>query len=83
MTLLTLRPVNSNVHSVHQSDGAHVGNVKQVGAVWKFTFGFLRERTPDGVWFTRGSDWHLEGREVFVHRTVDYHEERTDVRKVF
>lgn len=54
-----------------------------VGAVWKFTFGFLRERTPDGFWFTRGSNWHLEGREVFVNRTVDYHEERTDVRKAF
>jgi hypothetical protein len=54
-----------------------------VGAVWKFTFGFLRERTPDGLWFTRNSNWHLEGRVAFVHRTVDFHEERADVRKVF
>ncbi|MCU0782555.1 MAG: hypothetical protein MUF81_00630 [Verrucomicrobia bacterium] len=52
-----------------------------VGAVWKFTCGFLRERTPEGFWFTRGADWHLEGREVFIRRTVDYHEERTGVRK--
>jgi hypothetical protein len=54
-----------------------------VGAVWNFTYGFLRERTPDGLWFTRNTDWHLEGRELFVRRTVDYHEERDDVRKVF
>ena len=54
-----------------------------VGAVWKFSFGFIRERMPDGLWFTRNSNWHLEGRELFVHRTVDYHEEKTDVRKVF
>jgi len=54
-----------------------------VGAVWKFTFGFIRERMPDGLWFTRASNWHLEGRELFVQRTVDYHEEKTDVRKVF
>jgi hypothetical protein len=54
-----------------------------VGAVWKFTYGFIRERTPDSLWFTRHSNWHLEGREVFVRRIVDFHEERTDVRKVF
>jgi hypothetical protein len=35
-TLLTLRPVNSLVHSVHLPDGAHVGNLKHIGAVWKF-----------------------------------------------
>ena len=34
--MLTLRPVNSNVHSVHQSDGAHVGNLKRIGSLWKF-----------------------------------------------
>jgi hypothetical protein len=33
---LTLTPVNANVHSVHLPDGAHVGNLKRVGAVWKF-----------------------------------------------
>ena len=31
-----LRPVNANVHSVHTADGAHVGNLKRIGAVWKF-----------------------------------------------
>ncbi len=33
---LTLCPVNHNVHSVHLGDGAHVGNLKRIGAVWKF-----------------------------------------------
>jgi hypothetical protein len=36
VTLLTLRPVNSNVHSVHLPDGAHVGNLKRIGVLWKF-----------------------------------------------
>jgi hypothetical protein len=52
-----------------------------VGAVWKFTYGFERERTENGLWFAREANWHLEGREVFLNRNVDYHEERTDVRK--
>ena len=30
MTLLTLRPINSQVHSVHRSDGTHVGNLKRI-----------------------------------------------------
>jgi len=33
---LTLTCVNANVHSVHLADGAHVGNLKRIGAVWKF-----------------------------------------------
>lgn len=52
-----------------------------VGAVWKFSFGFEREWLEAGLWFTRKSNWHLEGREFLVNRTVDYQEERTDVRK--
>jgi hypothetical protein len=36
VTLLTLKPVNANVHSVHLRDGAHVGNLKRIGTVWKF-----------------------------------------------
>lgn len=35
-TTLTLTPVNADVHSVHLPDGAHVGNLKRVGGVWKF-----------------------------------------------
>lgn len=33
---LTLQPVNTNVYGVHLEDSAHVGNLKRVGAVWKF-----------------------------------------------
>ena len=33
---LTLQPINANVYSVHLADGAHVGNLKRVGTVWKF-----------------------------------------------
>ena len=54
-----------------------------VGAVWKFFYSFSRERLPDGLWFTRDVDWHLEGRELIVRRSVDYHEKRTGVRKVW
>jgi len=53
-----------------------------VGAVQKFTFSFNRHRTPEGIWFTLDSDWHLEGREVFFRRIVDYHEETKDVQCV-
>jgi len=34
--LLALTCVNANVYSVHLPGGAHVGNLKRVGAVWKF-----------------------------------------------
>ena len=52
-----------------------------LGAVWKFTTEIERERLDDGLWFTREWTWHLEGRELFIHRTVDFHEERTDLRR--
>jgi len=51
------------------------------GAVRKFNYKLNRERTEEGYWFTRSSGWHLEGRQVFLQRIVDYHEERKDVRK--
>ena len=54
-----------------------------VGAVWKFTYSFDRARTPEGWWYARQVDWHLEGREVLVNRVVDYHEQKTDAVKVF
>jgi hypothetical protein len=53
-----------------------------VGAIWKFTYSFDRERTPEGLWFSRHVDWHLEGREVVFHRIVDYHEKKFDAQKV-
>ena len=36
MTPLSLSPVNPDVFSVHLPDGTHVGNLKRIGAVWKF-----------------------------------------------
>lgn len=53
-----------------------------VGAVSKFTLFIERERTSEGLWFIRKQNWHLEGREVFIRRKVDYHEEYKDVQQV-
>jgi hypothetical protein len=50
------------------------------GSVVNFNLSFSRERTAEGLWFTRRSDWHLEGREVFARRTVNYREETTGVQ---
>jgi len=36
LTPLTLTCVNANVYSVHLADGSHVGNLKRIGALWKF-----------------------------------------------
>ena len=36
MTSLTLLCVNASVYSVHLADGSHVGNLKRIGASWKF-----------------------------------------------
>ena len=53
-----------------------------VGAVWKFTYDFTRARTPEGYWFARSLDWHLEGREVVFNRIVDYHERKLGEQKI-
>ena len=53
-----------------------------VGAVWKFTYEFTRLRTPEGYWFARSLDWHLEGREVVFNRIVDYHERKLNEQKI-
>ena len=33
---LNLIKVNANVYSMHLPDGSHVGNLKRIGAIWKF-----------------------------------------------
>lgn len=33
---LHLLPVNADVLAVHTADGAHVGSLKRIGAIWKF-----------------------------------------------
>ncbi|MGA3163462.1 MAG: hypothetical protein ABSD77_04600 [Verrucomicrobiota bacterium] len=65
---------------VHLTQKVNVG-FGLIGAVWKFDYGFERERTDDGLWFTRDVNWHLEGREVVINRRVDYHEKMIDVRR--
>ncbi len=65
---------------VHLTQKVNVG-FGLIGAVWKFDYGFERERTDDGLWFTRNVNWHLEGREVVFNRNVDYHEKMIDVRR--
>ena len=52
------------------------------GSVSKFSFSFDRERTPDGFWFVRDLDWHVEAREAALHRVVDHHEEILGVQRV-
>jgi hypothetical protein len=54
-----------------------------VGAVRQCNYQFERERTPEGLWFTKQVNWHLEGRQVFANKTIDYHEIRENVRKVW
>ena len=52
-----------------------------VGTVSKFSFSFDRERTPDGFWFTRDMDWHVEAREATFDRLVTHHEEIMGLQK--
>lgn len=54
-----------------------------VGAVHKCRYAFERGRTPEGLWFTSRIDWHVEGRQVFVNKSIDGHERRSNVRKVW
>ena len=36
MLPLTLKRLNDQVYSVNSAQGGHVGNLKRVGALWKF-----------------------------------------------
>jgi len=53
-----------------------------VGSVSKFTLSFDRDRTPEGLWFTRDLAWHLEAHEATIARVVDHHEYVTDLQKM-
>ena len=58
MPTFTLTPINANAHSVHLPDGAHIGNLKRIGDVWKFkAIGYDEDGgvVPGGGPFT---DWH-------------------------
>jgi len=54
-----------------------------VGVVKQCQYSFTRERTPEGLWFVKSVDWHLEGRQFLKRKSVDYHESRTNVVKVW
>lgn len=51
-----------------------------VGTIASLTLSFNRTRTADGLWFTPRLEWQLDGREVFVRRTIVSHEEITEVQ---
>lgn len=53
-----------------------------VGPVWKFNTTFTRLRTPEGYWFARNLDWHLEGRAVVINRIIDYHERKLNEQRI-
>jgi hypothetical protein len=53
--------------------GGLVGSVK---ACWAVS---VRERTPDGCWFTRRLTWHVEGRQFFRTKVMDFTEEIREV----
>ena len=51
MLPLHLVNVNANVYAVHTQAGAHVGNLKRIGAIWKFKavgYGAQGEVEPGG-----------------------------------
>jgi hypothetical protein len=52
------------------------------GDISKFNFSFVRDRTPDGFWFTHSLDWQIEAREATYQRIVDHHEEIDDLQKI-
>ena len=53
-----------------------------VGSVKTFSFHSDRCRTPDALWYAADSNWHLEGREFFTRKILEYEEHRSDVRKM-
>ena len=53
-----------------------------VSAVKKFNYRCERQRTPDALWDSANIAWHLEGREHFSRKTLEYQERRTDIKKV-
>lgn len=52
------------------------------GSVKGLAYRFERERTPEGVWFTKNVKWHVEAREFLASKKIDYSEEARDVRRV-
>jgi len=78
--------IDENDWVVEQADLHLTGGVNIVGGLAASVHGLRyhleRERTPDGYWFTKAVNWHVEAREFLVQKILDYAEERFDVRKV-
>jgi len=54
------------------------------GAVLNGDYSFDRERTPEGVWYTRDESYDARIREFILYRMLTYHEVFTNVvRPVF
>ena len=62
------------------TEGVSVG-AGLIASIAVFDYEFDRNRTEEGFWFTRTTKWHLEGREVILRKNVDYHEEKSELRK--
>jgi hypothetical protein len=67
--------------NVHLTETVNVGG-GLVGAVKKFNYAFDRERTNEGLWYTRDMNWRLEGRELFSRKILEYQEKRSEVKKI-
>lgn len=52
-----------------------------VGALREVHVSFARERTAEGLWFTRWLAWRIEGRKFFSRRIMTHVEEITQVRR--
>ena len=75
MKPFTLRAVNADVQSVHAADGSHVGNLKRIGAAWKFkAIGY----GADGSVVPGGGP--LTGQHNTAFATPDVHELNTKLR---
>jgi hypothetical protein len=53
-----------------------------VGSVKKFWYHLDRERTPEGYWFSRFVNWHVEFREFLAHKILEHKEQNFDLRKL-
>jgi hypothetical protein len=51
------------------------------GAIYSGSYSFERERTPEGLWYSRDIQWNADVREFIVFRKLSYHEKFTDVHK--
>ena len=67
--------------NVHLTEGVNIlGGV--AGAVNHLSYYLDRDRTPDGLWFTKAVKWHLDARELLARKILDHQEEYFNLRKL-